>query len=132
VYRASRSVGQHVPFLEHTSSLSVKREAFLPIPQEVAICLIKPRDALLKIAPLFSAAVARGILMTYCWRPPSSDIGVPNLSSWKAKKLSTFSQEKVLLDVAGGWPTVSHRFSRYLKRSSYKALLSDVQKFLDI
>jgi hypothetical protein len=33
---------------------------------------------------------------------------VPNLPSWKAKKLRKLPQEKVLLELEGGWPTVTH------------------------
>jgi hypothetical protein len=32
-------------------------------------------------------------------QPPSSEIGVPNMPSLKAKKLSKFPQEKVLLEL---------------------------------
>jgi hypothetical protein len=32
-------------------------------------------------------------------QPPSTEIGVLNMSSWKAKKLKKFPQEKVLLEL---------------------------------
>jgi hypothetical protein len=35
----------------------------------------------------------------YCWPTPSTEIGVPNMPSLKAKKLSKLPREKVLLEL---------------------------------
>jgi hypothetical protein len=56
-------------------------------------------DTLLKIAPLFPYAVESPGSWVTVGQPPNTDIGMPNMPSWKAKKLRKLPREKVLLEL---------------------------------